>query len=318
LVVPVFSFLFKKSGYEHLRSIQHAVMWAYFLHLVVNSFLVVVVTSSVFQMLLMGIDSGSEFWDMLSQAIPNASSFFIIFIAGIMLMPFTSLFPFGGILGWLKGLFKPYDYQWEEDEAYDPGFFGYGSAIANDVYIFLLASCFALINPAILLAAGIYFLCRFLCCNYLLREVFRTEFQTGGTLVVHGVVQALLCVSLGQLVLFAILLTKKGWVQAGLVSPLFVVSLILCLFVSYARGKNVLDKGLSEEWATELSRASNGSLQEITRDGPLHYTQPSRHHNWENPTGGISFWQDNGQPWEEVEYYAGEAKHGSQRQLLLR
>merc|ERR1711916_389759 len=69
--------------------------------------------------------------------------------------------------------------------------------------------------------------------------------------------------SLGQLVLFAILLTKKGWVQAGLVSPLFVVSLILCLFVSYALGKNVLDKGLSEEWATELSRASNGSLQEI-------------------------------------------------------
>mmetsp|Transcript_17582 Transcript_17582/g.50146 ORF Transcript_17582/g.50146 Transcript_17582/m.50146 type:complete len:749 (-) Transcript_17582:167-2413(-) len=272
LVIPIMELLADLSGAENYRVYHRRVMWYFFSHLVMNVFVILVLSSSLLNAVSDIIDDPARVSTLLGESVPKVSTFFMLYIMAQALGGAPGKLALLGkvIVGKLKlRCMAKTDY--EREEAIEPRFddFKVGVDYASDLFICVICMSYSMIAPLASLFGLLYFLLNIVTSKYLLKFYWKTSFDSGGALAVSAFRGACIGMMVGQLVvLFALALQDSP--AAILVAPLTIASFLLAaLLPHYGPGRTIMRQVPSEGLIAELE--ASGACFEARRR--LEYAQ---------------------------------------------
>mmetsp|Transcript_11513 Transcript_11513/g.26695 ORF Transcript_11513/g.26695 Transcript_11513/m.26695 type:complete len:746 (-) Transcript_11513:70-2307(-) len=285
LVLPIFKFMATKTGIIDIKRQHLWVMWMYFWFLFLDSFVVNLGVSSLFNQLQVIIDKPESLADLLGSAVPRSSGFFLCFVTLYALAGAPGKMALIGPL--LKGIVlgKMAKTDFAKEEALEPLPCLYGDELARMCFIFVICASYVVIAPLMSVIGFVYFLLQFVSDKYLHNYVFKTEFHGGGFLVVSAFQAVTFGVFVAQFVLFAVLLLEES-PAAIVAAPLLFSIILVFVVVRYGPGAKIRQQELSPalvEYLThELDEQDVWTKVEKMHEKKL-WTQPSLAINPDEP-----------------------------------
>jgi len=277
VVVPIFTFLARKSGVERARDVHLLVMYYVFTFFLINYFVVVTISGSLFGEITGIIEHPDTIIELLGISVPSVATFFVYFVTLKALAIAPSHLSLIGplIVSHIKlRFFCKTDA--EREEALLPPHPEMGVNYAWDLFIFTISITYAVVAPVILPFACLYFFLSSITGKYLACYVYRTEFQSGDVLMLPGVQLALTGCTLGQLVALFAFALKLAWGPLILASPLPLLTVAFSLWVRRGPARALAEQHLPAEVAKELDSQS-----------PLDLDLPVKQHYWIQPTYSV-------------------------------
>jgi len=287
LVVPIFTLLAVRTGMEDKMHIQKSIMKSYYWFLMVNSFLVVLISGSVLNQLVTILHDPSKIQELLGAAVPKVGTFFLSFITlRALASPPVALSLIGKLIPTIL-LLKMSKTDDERAEVLDPGFHQYGVMYAEDLFVWSVVIAYSVISPIILPFGLLYFALKHITSKYLLCFVYRSEYQAEGAQAVSAFQLVLVGLLIGQLTVVCVL-SIKGSPAAALCAPLPFVSLGFMVWIACF---GVADQALPASWASELEDEARLAQwhQELTEHA---FAEPAYFIDLDEPTLDKFFWRE--------------------------
>jgi len=300
LVVPIFTELAMSGGTENRNGIQRSLMKSYYAFLMVNSFIVVLVSGSLLNQLVAIMQDPSKVLPLLGESLPKVGNFFLSFITLLALgaAPIT-LSLLAKLIPSLLQLRFSCKTDLERDEVLDPGVPPYGVMYATDLFVWSVVVAYSVISPILLPFGWLYFELSHITGKYLLSFVFRSEYQGGGAQLNTAFLLALFGLLIGQLTVICVLAIKQS-VAVFAVVPLPFITLAFMLWLAFASGApgyDVARQDLPEKLAAELDEEPEASRrrlaawrQEVMTEHVLE--DPSYFADLDNPLAEKFMWED--------------------------
>lgn len=193
LLPKVLILLSRLEGYPAQSQIVRAASSKYFYFVIFNVFLGVTIFGAVFSNInsvKVLIDQSrlsiSRVVQLLGSKLPPAATYYITYVALKLFVGYglqlSRLIPF--IIFHIKRKFKCKTER-ELKESWAPGAFKYHKAIPNDLLIFTVTICYAVIAPMILLFGGLYFALGWLVMRNQAMNVHVPDFESHGSFWPH-------------------------------------------------------------------------------------------------------------------------------------
>jgi len=197
------------------------------------------------------------------------------------------------------------DFEIEEANYPTVGDTRFGVFFGMDAYVFLLCTCYAPVAPVAIVAGVIYFTLHVVSNRYLFEYHFRTDFDSGGMLVVSAVRALFACLFLGTLFQGYILYRRDARAPAVLLAPLAVMHLLGAILVDRCGpGRRLRNQTLIGDVLSVLDyRHDEYRIQEkLQHDHEAgHFAQPSFAVNFDDPVRDRFDWDevDEENPWRK-------------------
>jgi len=192
-------------------------------HLVLHSFIVLTISTSIFDSLTEILSSPLDLFPLLGRSIPTAASFFINFVTlnalGNIAMKLAAFAPL--VIGWLKA--KIASTEKDKDEAYEPGPVDYRVDWAMDLLIWTICISYAAIQPMVLLMGVIYFAHNYVVVAYRIVYMNKVEYETSGKFLATVYQRICAGLILSQITMIGALLSLEGFFQGVVCFPLIII-----------------------------------------------------------------------------------------------
>ena len=189
LLPPIFILIGKAEGHVSFSEVQLHAFSRYFLFQVVNVFLVTAIAGSIFDTIAVIIENPETAFEMLGNALPRMSSFFITLVImksflglGIELVRTMSI-----VQACLRYVLFPMSTLRAQRSVRigmraidDPGFFPFHKILAQDMLVVVISVVFAVIAPLVLLPAIIFCMFSRIMWTHHHLYVYESVFETGG------------------------------------------------------------------------------------------------------------------------------------------
>lgn len=229
LLPAILGFFTKKEGAVSHSAVQLGVARKYFIFQVVNVFLIMVLSGSVFNSISDIIDNPTSIVSLLATSLPRVSNFFInyVMLQGLGGMPMGVLRLVGLIIVRIK--LKYLNKTTRDKEAIlasGSGSMNYASAIPGALLVTTVSLAYSSLNPVICPFAAIYFSLALFVYKYNCMFVYDKPFETGGLFWEVIVPRVVVAAILYQVTLIGILALNKAPAQTITLIPLPVASVI--------------------------------------------------------------------------------------------
>ncbi|KZV24332.1 hypothetical protein F511_01814 [Dorcoceras hygrometricum] len=219
-------FLSKAEGIPSVSHVQRAASGKYFYFAVLNVFIGVTISSSLFTELKAIGKKPRSIIDVLANNLPKSATFFLTFVAlrsfvgyGLELSRIVPL-----IIFHLK---RKYLCKTEAEvrEAWAPGDLGYATRVPGDLLIATIVLCYSVIAPIIIPFGVVYFGLAWLVFRNQVLKVYLPSYETYGRMWPHIHNRIVAALFLFQVTMFGYFGTKRFY-YAPLIIPLMILSLI--------------------------------------------------------------------------------------------
>ncbi|KAK4858381.1 hypothetical protein QYF36_015541 [Acer negundo] len=217
------------SKVEGIPSESHAVRAAsgkYFYFSVLNVFIGVTLSASLFSTFKTIQDHPKEIITLLSNSLPGNATFFVTFVAlkffvgyGLELSRIVPL-----IIYHLKRKYLCKT-EAERKEAWLPGDLSYGTRIPGDLLVITIVFCYSCISPLIIPFGVLYFALGWLILRNQALNVYVPKYESYGRMWPHIFLRIVAALILFQVTMFGYLGSKKFFYAPFLI-PLIIISLI--------------------------------------------------------------------------------------------
>lgn len=268
LVLPVFTALLSFSGVEDVASLTRRVLIAMFLFLGFNSFVVMMLSTSLLNRINDIWEDPGSLATLLGESLPASSTFFINFLtlSGIAgaLGRVSCLGPL--IVGSLKLKYLAKTTH-EKQTAMLPPVAGYARMYAYDTFFGMLSLAFSVVAPIILPFGFLYFTFNFVTGKYLVTYVYGTPYHGGGSLMLLACQLSLWSLIICQCATILFLSLKDSYAFIVVV-PLPFLTLVPTLLLSRSVGKTFS----SEPITTEVPQSERVAEDVLPSEGKLSLT----------------------------------------------
>jgi hypothetical protein len=252
IVLPVFTLLLSFSGVQDLVSLTRRVIIAMLLFLSYNSFIVMMLSTSLLNRINDIWEDPQSLAELLGESMPASSTFFINFLTLAGLPGAVSRVALLGplIVGniKLKYLAKtPH----EKESATLPPVAPYARMYAYDIFFFTISLAFSVIAPIMLPLAFCHFALNFVSGKYLVSYVFRSPYQGAGSVMLLACQLSLWSLILCQCATIFVLALKESF-AVFVVAPLPLLTVVPTLLLSRSVGKPLSSEQImTDVWQNE-------------------------------------------------------------------
>ncbi|ORY07751.1 DUF221-domain-containing protein [Basidiobolus meristosporus CBS 931.73] len=299
LVPHLMAGLSRFQGLRTYSSIQNAQMSKYFVFIFINILLVFMIAGTTFKA-LEGIKNPEDLlsWigkllNKLGEELPKVSSFFInyVILHSFVVLPFVELTRIDCLIfGWINKL--TWQTPRDRSEYFSPVFVNYGSLYSMPMLLFIVILTYSIIAPLITVFGTLYFLIGFTIYRHHLVYIYRTRYDSGGSIWPCVFQRLLWGLILFQLTMTAIFSLLKGvrWLS-GFTFPLVFISVIFGYFCEQNFGEyaNVLSLDVASDLdATAVAESEDLSdpyyPRESTPVSPATFDPSVRAEAWQSIT----------------------------------
>ncbi|KAJ7567053.1 hypothetical protein O6H91_02G130600 [Diphasiastrum complanatum] len=226
LLPSLLMFLSKLEGIVSHSHLVRATAGKYFYFNVVNVFLGVTISGTVFNALKKITKQPGQIVSLLDASLPPQASFFITYIALLFFVGYglelSRLVPL--IIFHIK---KRFLCKTEEEirDAWAPGPFNYHTHVPADMLIVTIAACYAVLAPMVLPFAIMYFALGWIIVRNQALKVYIPKYDSGGRMWPHMQARILAALVISQITMLGYFSVKK-FVFSFLLFPLPIATLI--------------------------------------------------------------------------------------------
>jgi len=251
MVVPFFGKMFSLSGSKDYVTLARRVMISLFMFFFCNSFLICMLSNSLFNSLNAMAKDPSAIRELLGKSIPASGTFFLNFVslAGITAAVGRSALLEKLVFGLFRLRYLARTLH-DKEEAMAPDAAPFEEMYAIDVFFFMLVISYVTVSPVLLPAGCIYFAANLLTGKYLVTYVYTSPGETGGQLMVLATRLAMLCMAMAQLSITCLHYLKGGFAWMFCL-PLPCITFTLFLW-SPRLTKPICSDGMPLDLATQL------------------------------------------------------------------
>jgi hypothetical protein len=234
LVIPIFlallpmvcNFLSTQEGLPANSRIALGTMSKYYYFQIFNVFLVLILASSLFDIIDEVNQGPGHIFTLLGQRVPAVSTTFInyMLLKGVSGHGIQSARLGPLIVGWIKKKFLAKTEQ-EIAAAENPGPFDYASTVPGDLLMWTIGAAYAGISSLLPPFAFVYFSTGFLVNRYQLLYVNVGTFESAGSFTAFVFTRAVVGLCIGQFSMAAMFGLKEAPIQAALALVLIAVTI---------------------------------------------------------------------------------------------
>eukprot|EP00051_Salpingoeca_urceolata_P034709 m.26301 g.26301 ORF g.26301 m.26301 type:complete len:709 (-) comp8172_c0_seq1:47-2173(-) len=215
------------EGIPSIGLINLSMMNKLYVFYLVNVFFVSLLAGAAFDQMKAIIDSPTSIVNLLGEAVPRTGVFFTTYVMLLAFSSFSmSLLRVGPlIVSWLKLKYLAKTTK-EQDDAWNPGPFNFGTALPVQLLVALLLLVYASSAPVILPFTVLFFLFGYVATRYTLFYVTVQNFEIGGRFWPAVFDKCMLGVVIYEITMLGILGLKKGVYQVPLLVPLLPFTLV--------------------------------------------------------------------------------------------
>ncbi|KAF8073110.1 AAP5 [Scenedesmus sp. PABB004] len=257
-----------------LSALERRIGAVFFYWDIFNVFLQGTVGSTFFQQVRHIIQSPEQLPNILGAALPDSSNFFMQFIAmrALFLIWLRMCVPHGGVWqNWCHYCLCPScccsycNTDRDKSLTYGPRTPRYGFEMGHILLMYLIALAFAIVSPLLLPFSVVWFAFAWLAWRHNLQYVYQRKYESGGMMWIFLFSRIVMCLVIGQLFTFCVLVVRGAYWQAFLIiafMPALTARYYKYCQARFARG---VEFGVPLDMATKAARA---------RVPPLAYIPP--------------------------------------------
>lgn len=236
---PIVWYLIKSTGISSRSQLEFEFMGTYYTFLVINIFLLTLISTSVWSTIQEIIDSPKLIFELLGNAIPIVA---IVEIQYIVLQAFL-VEPEGAIRVW-ELIVSIMFYSLSHTEVEQKGAvwrtpFQYGYFLATTGLIFTICICYSCIAPLILPFGILYFCINYIINKYKLLYVHALDFETHGSFFPRVARHMFVGMIIGHVSLMGVTGLKYGYYQQALLFPLPLLTYYLAQYMDTNYGEDM-------------------------------------------------------------------------------
>lgn len=265
--------IIKYSAVEAYSWQQQALLDYYFIFLVVDFFIMSLISNSIFAVLSDILEDPGALFNLLGQSVPMVSTFFGTYILLVGLVGFPiRLLQLQSLI--FKNFQKNFNSLTRRDikKVEKPPCLNYGEEYPEALLVFVVASTYCVIAPIIIPFAYCFFSLGYLANRYLILYVYVPRFETGGTFWPQVFRKLIVAFGIAQLALIGIFGIKYAPVQGALAVPLPVLTFFFFTYVETSflnksrylpiKEANEVDEFLAKvEWKRKTNQISSSTPQ---------------------------------------------------------
>ncbi|KAK9711161.1 hypothetical protein K7432_007983 [Basidiobolus ranarum] len=304
LVPRIMSALSRFQGLRTYSSIQNAQMSKYFLFIFVNILLVFIVAGTAFKTRIPDLlEHPRELLTTLGEELPKVSSFFInyVILHGFVVLPLVELTRIDCLIfGWISKL--TWQTPRDRSEYFSPVFVNYGVLYSMPMLLFIVVLTYSVIAPLVSIFGTLYFLVGYTIYRHHLLYVYRTRYDSGGSIWPCVFRRLLWGLVLFQLTMTAIFTLSPGveWLS-GFTFPLVLITGAFGYFCeqNFAEYASVLSLDVASDLDATVTSDSEETRdpyypRESTPISPSVFDPTTRMETWQSITrvGGVLDMED--------------------------